>query len=71
MAPFYTNNFDLAPVGLYAPGAMFQGWSVLSNLVDVLDDFTCLCLSNHMLALLDGAVSNSLPTTNALSLTEP
>ena len=28
MAPFYTNNFDLAPVGLYAPGAMFQGWSV-------------------------------------------
>ena len=38
MAPFYTNNFDAAPVGLYAPGAMFQGWSVLSNLVDVLDD---------------------------------
>ncbi len=31
MAPFYTNNFDAAPVGLYAPGAMFQGWSVLSN----------------------------------------
>ena len=64
MAPFYTNNFDLAPVGLYAPGAMFQGWSVLSNLVDVLDDYTCFCLSNHVLALLDGAVSNSLPTTN-------
>ena len=48
---------------------MFQGWSVLSNFVDVLDDFTCLCLSNHVLALLDGAVSNSLPTTNAVSLT--
>jgi subtilisin-like proprotein convertase family protein len=68
MAPFYTNNFDAAPVGLYAPGAMFQGWSVLSNLVDVLDDYTCLCLSNHVLGLLDGAVSNSLPTTNAVSL---
>ena len=68
LAPVYTNDFNTAPVGLYAPGAMFQGWSVLSNFVDVLDDFTCLCLSNHVLALLDGAVSNSLPTTNAVSL---
>jgi subtilisin-like proprotein convertase family protein len=67
MAPFYTNNFDAAPVGLYAPGAVFEGWSVLSNLVDVMDDYTCLCLSNHVLGLLDGAVSNSLPTTNAVS----
>jgi subtilisin-like proprotein convertase family protein len=67
MAPFYTNNFDAAPVGLYAPGATFEGWNVLSNLVDVLDDYTCFCLSNHVLALLDGAVSNSLPTTNALT----
>ena len=67
MAPVYTNNFDLAPVGLYAPGGLFQGWSVLSNFVDVLDDYTCLCLSNHVLALLDGAVSNSLPTTNPLA----
>ncbi|MCX6928299.1 MAG: hypothetical protein NT154_34590, partial [Verrucomicrobia bacterium] len=65
MAPVYTNNFDAAPVGLYSPGAMFQGWSVLSNMVDVLDDYTCLCLSNHMLALFDGVISNSLPTTNA------
>ena len=37
-----------------------------SNYVDVLDDYTCLCLSNHILALFDGAVSNSLPTTNSL-----
>ena len=66
MQAFYTNNFDLAPVGLYATGAVFQGWSVLSNTVDVLDDFTCACLSNHILALLDGAVSNTLPTTSAL-----
>jgi len=67
MAPVYTNDFNAAPVGLYAPGGMFQGWSVLSNLVDVLDDFTDLSLSNHVLALFDGAVSNSLPTTNAVS----
>jgi subtilisin-like proprotein convertase family protein len=67
MEPLYTNNFDLAPVGLYSPGAMFQGWSVLSNQVDVLDDYTCFCLSNHVLGLLDGGVSNSLPTTNAVS----
>jgi sugar lactone lactonase YvrE/subtilisin-like proprotein convertase family protein len=66
MVPFYTNNFDLAPVGLYAPGAAFQGWNVLSNFVDVMDDYTCLCLSNHILALLDGAVTNTLPTTNSL-----
>jgi subtilisin-like proprotein convertase family protein len=66
MVAVYTNNFNAAPVGLYAPGATFQGWSVLSNLVDVLDDYTCFCLSNHVLALLDGAVSNSLPTTNAV-----
>ncbi len=71
MAPFYTNTFDAAPVGLYAPGAMFEGWSVLSNLVDVLDDYTCLCLSNHVLALFDGAVSNSLPTTNLVSFPNP
>ena len=65
MAPFYTNNFDAAPIGQYMPGATFEGWSVLSNSVDVLDDYTCSCLSNHVLGLLDGAVSNSLPTTNA------
>ncbi len=35
--------------------------------MDVLDDYTCSCLSNHVLGLLDGAVSNSLPTTNAVS----
>jgi len=67
--PAYTNNFDTAPVGLYDPGAMFEGWSVLSNSVQVLDDFTCLCLSNHVLALMDGMVSNTLPTTNVLSAT--
>jgi len=69
MEPFYTNTFDLAPVGLYAPGARFQDWHVLSNSVGVLDDYSCLCLSNHILALFDGAVSNTLPTTNALPLT--
>ena len=69
MQAFFTNNFNAASVGLYATGAVFQGWSVVSNVVDVLDDFTCLCESNHILALFDGAISNSLPTTNALPVT--
>ena len=69
MRPFYTNDFDLAPVGLYTTGAVFQGWSVVSNFVEVLDDFACLCLSNHVLGLLDGAVSNALPTTRSLLAT--
>ena len=68
MAPVYTNNFDATPVGLYAPGATFQGWSVLSNFVDVLNDYTCLCQSNHVLGLFGGVISNTLPTTNAVSL---
>ena len=71
LAPVYTNDFDLAPVGWYAPGARFQGWGVLSNLVEVLDDNTCLCQSNHVLGLMDGGVFNSLPTTNGLLFPNP
>jgi subtilisin-like proprotein convertase family protein len=67
--PFFTNNFDLAPVGLYYPGAMFLGLSVLSNSVQVLDDYTCQCLSNHIVALMGGSVSNTIPTTNSVPLT--
>ena len=62
---FYTNNFDTAPIGLYAPGAAFEGWNVLTNFVTVVPDFTDLCLSNHLLVLGDGVVSNTLPTTNS------
>src|SRR5678816_4413097 len=40
---YYTNDFDSAPVGLYANGAVLQGWNVYSNLVAVMDDFQCLC----------------------------
>ncbi len=69
MVPFYTNNFDLAAVGPYFPGAKFEGWSVLSNSVSVLDDYTCLCLSNHILMLMDAGVSNTIPTTNSLPQT--
>lgn len=69
MEPFFTNSFDLASTGLYTTGAVFEGWSTLSNFVQVLDDHTCLCLSNHILALFDGTVSNTLPTTNALPVT--
>ena len=69
MLPFYTNDFNAAPVGLYYPGAVFQGWNVLSNSVMVLDDYSCFCLSNHIVALMDGAISNTIPTTNSLPVT--
>ncbi len=69
LEPFFTNSFDVAATGLYTTGAVFEGWSTLSNFVQVLDDHTCLCLSNHILALFDGTVSNTLPTTNALPVT--
>ena len=62
---FYTNDFDAVALGLYAPGAVFEGWNVLSNLVTVVPDWTHLCLSNHLLVLGDGVVSNTLPTTNS------
>ncbi len=67
--PFYTNNFDLSAVGPYFPGAIFQGWNVLSNSMEVLDDYACLCLSNHILSLMAGGVSNTIPTTNTLPVT--
>jgi subtilisin-like proprotein convertase family protein len=66
LTPVFTNDFNDVPVGLYAKGTLCQGWTVVSNFVDVLDDFTCLCQSNHVLALLNGAVSNTLPTTNTV-----
>src|SRR6185295_11895537 len=65
LVSYYTNDFDAAPIGLYANGAVFQGWNVFSNLVTVMDDFQCLCLSNHILILGNGSISNSLPVTNA------
>jgi subtilisin-like proprotein convertase family protein len=64
---FYTNDFEAAPVGLYAPGAVFQGWHVLTNMVAVLPDFSDLSGTNKLLALWDGVVSNTLPTTNSTS----
>ena len=64
-ARFWTNDFDASPVGLYAPGARFQGWDVLSNFVAVLPDYSLSWRSNQFLSLGYGAISNSLPTTNS------
>jgi len=63
---FYTNDFEAAPVGLYAPGAVFQGWHV-SATWSRLSDFSDLCGTNKLLVLGDGVVSNTLPTTNSTS----
>jgi subtilisin-like proprotein convertase family protein len=65
LAPFWTNNFDAAPIGLYGPGARFQGWTVLSNEVNVYPDYSVPWLQNNFLVLGEGVVSNSLPTTNS------
>ncbi len=65
MAPFWTNNFDTVPIGPYGPGTTFDGWTVLSNEVNIVPDYSIPWLQNNMLVLGDGVVSNSLPTTNS------
>ena len=67
MTPFYTNDFETAPVGLYAPGSIFEGWTVLTNFVTVFNELPAPWLSNNVLVLGEGAVSNALPTTNSTS----
>jgi subtilisin-like proprotein convertase family protein len=67
LTAFYTNDFDDVPTGPYVPGAVFDGWNVLSNKVIVYPDLPAPWLSNNVLILGDAAVSNSLPTTNSTS----
>jgi subtilisin-like proprotein convertase family protein len=67
MAPFYTNNFDDVVTGTYTPGATFDGWSVLSNSVVVYPELPAPWLSNNVVILGQGAISNNLPTTNSTS----
>jgi subtilisin-like proprotein convertase family protein len=62
---FWTSSFETAPVGVYTPGAVFEGWNVLSNSVLVYPQMPAPWLSNNVLMLEYGAVSNSLPTTNS------
>jgi hypothetical protein len=62
--PFWTNNFNSAAVGRYGLGAVFDGWTVISNQVNVFPDYSVPWLQNNFLILGQGVVSNSLPTTN-------
>jgi subtilisin-like proprotein convertase family protein len=62
LAPFYTNDFDGVPVGSYTPGAVFDGWSVLSNWVNIFPELPAPWLSNNVLVVGYGAVSNAFPT---------
>jgi len=71
LTPFYTNNFDGVPVGAYAPGATFDGWSVLTNYVNVYPTLPAPWLSNNLLVLGEGIVSNALPSTNASAFPLP
>jgi subtilisin-like proprotein convertase family protein len=65
LAPFWTNNFNAASIGPYGPGAVFDGWTVISNEVNVFPDYSVPWLQNNFLILDEGVVSNSLPTTNS------
>jgi subtilisin-like proprotein convertase family protein len=65
LVPFFSSDFERAPIGTYGPGSIFEGWTVLSNLVDVVPDYTVPWLENNLLVLNYGIVSNSLPTTNS------
>jgi subtilisin-like proprotein convertase family protein len=65
MAPFYTNNFDDVPVGNYSPGSSFDGWHILQDQVTVFPELPAPWLSNNVVILNDGIISNTLPTTNS------
>ena len=65
LKPFYTNSFDASTIGLYAPGASFEGWDVLTNYATVLQDWSLPWLSNNVLSLEDSTVQLDLPTTNS------
>jgi subtilisin-like proprotein convertase family protein len=65
LAPFWTNNFNAAAIGPYATGAVFDGWTVISNEVSIFPDYSAPWLQNNFLILGEGVVSNSLPTTNS------
>lgn len=65
LTEYFTNNFDPALTGPYSPGAVFDGWSVLSNSVTVVPDYADLSLHNNILVLGSGVVSNAFPTTNS------
>lgn len=67
LTPFWTNNFERVAAGTYAPGAVFDGWNVLSNYAVVYPELPAPWLSNNVLVLGDSAVSNTLPTTNSTS----
>ncbi len=71
MVPFHTNDFDDVATGPYAPGAVFDGWNVLSNYVTVYPEMPAPWLSNNVLVLGYGAVSNNLPVTNATAYPLP
>ncbi len=64
MKPFFTTSFDSAPIGRFAAGVGFEGWSVLTNYVSILQDWSVPWQSNNILSLEDGAVHFDLPTTN-------
>ncbi|PWU08582.1 MAG: hypothetical protein C5B50_29255, partial [Verrucomicrobia bacterium] len=64
-SPFYTCGFEASPVGPYVPGAVFEGWHVVSNSVNIYPELPAPWISNNVCMLQYGAITNSLPTTNS------
>jgi subtilisin-like proprotein convertase family protein len=67
MVPYYTNDFEDAPVGVYRPGATFEHWNVLNNSIAIVRDLNELCRDDNVVVLGQGVISNTLPTTNSTS----
>jgi subtilisin-like proprotein convertase family protein len=69
LVAFYTNNFDAIPTGPYGLGTTFNGWKVLTNSVTVYPELPAPWLSNNVVILSGGVISNALPTTNSTQYT--
>jgi subtilisin-like proprotein convertase family protein len=67
LAAFYTNDFDSVVTGPYAPGTIFDGWTVLKDRVTIYPEMPAPWLGNNVAILSSGIISNNLPTTNSTS----
>lgn len=60
--PMLISGFEVAS-GDRLTSSLFDGWTVLTNQVTVIDDASLAASGNRLLALANGAISRTLPTT--------
>ncbi len=65
MSPFYTTDFDSAPLGVYAPGSLPDAWNVLTNYATIFPDYSVAGASNNYISLGGSTISHSLPGNNS------